>query len=175
MFRKLMVVIICGICMVFSLPAGGVCAASDGAAEEIVSDKMIEQLFNGKKSAFGNVTAPADFDQMSYGAEIVELSQMFFTEELEFNDEEKEVLAGEQVPEVMAAFKEKLETLEEFEPAEIKKAIKAVQKETGHKGKNLYMPIRVATTGEMHGPELNDALVLLGKETVLKRIGKYVK
>lgn len=114
-------------------------------------------------------------EQMSYGAEIVELSQMFFTEELEFNDEEKEVLAGEQVPEVMAAFKEKLETLEEFEPAEIKKAIKAVQKETGHKGKNLYMPIRVATTGEMHGPELNDALVLLGKETVLKRIGKYVK
>lgn len=62
MFRKLMVVIICGICMVFSLPAGVVCAASDGAAEEIVSDKMIEQLFNGKKSAFGNVTAPADFD-----------------------------------------------------------------------------------------------------------------
>lgn len=114
-------------------------------------------------------------EQMSYGAEIVELSQMFFTEELEFNDDEKEVLAGEQVPEVMAAFKEKLEALEEFEPAEIKKAIKAVQKETGHKGKNLYMPIRVATTGEMHGPELNDALVLLGKETVLKRIGKYVK
>lgn len=62
MFRKLMVVIICGICMVFSLPAGVVCAASDGAAEEIVSDKMVEQLFNGKKSAFGNVTAPADFD-----------------------------------------------------------------------------------------------------------------
>jgi nondiscriminating glutamyl-tRNA synthetase len=112
---------------------------------------------------------------MSYGAEIVELSQMFFTEELNFNDDEKEVLAGEQVPEVMAAFKEKLEALEIFEPAEIKKAIKAVQKETGHKGKNLYMPIRVATTGEMHGPELNDALVLLGKETVLNRVGKYVK
>ncbi|WP_146553696.1 glutamate--tRNA ligase [Rummeliibacillus sp. SL167] len=114
-------------------------------------------------------------EQMSYGAEIVELSQMFFTEELDFNDDEKEVLAGEQVPEVMAAFKEKLEALETFEPAEIKKAIKAVQKETGHKGKNLYMPIRVATTGEMHGPELNDALVLLGKETVLNRVGKYVK
>lgn len=114
-------------------------------------------------------------EQMSYGAEIVELSRMFFTENLEYNDEEKEVLAGEQVPEVMAAFKAQLEALEEFEPAEIKKAIKAVQKETGHKGKNLYMPIRVATTGEMHGPELNDALVLLGKETVLNRIENFVK
>lgn len=114
-------------------------------------------------------------EQMSYGAEIVELTRMFFTEELEYNDEEKEVLAGEQVPEVMAAFKAQLEALEEYEPAEIKKAIKAVQKETGHKGKNLYMPIRIAATGEMHGPELNDALVLLGKETVLNRIGKFVK
>lgn len=114
-------------------------------------------------------------EQMSYGAEIVELSRMFFTENLEYNDEEKEVLAGEQVPEVMAAFKAQLEALEEFEPAEIKKAIKAVQKETGHKGKNLYMPIRIATTGEMHGPELNDALVLLGKETVLNRIENFAK
>ncbi|MGG0657158.1 glutamate--tRNA ligase [Rummeliibacillus pycnus] len=114
-------------------------------------------------------------EQMSFGSEIVELSSMFFTEELAYNDEEKEVLAGEQVPEVMAAFKAQLEALEEYEPAEVKKAIKAVQKETGHKGKNLFMPIRVAATGEMHGPELNDALVLLGKETVLNRIEKYVK
>ncbi len=114
-------------------------------------------------------------EQMSFGAEIVELSRMFFTEELAYNDEEKEVLAGEQVPEVMAAFKAQVEALEEFEPAEIKKAIKAVQKETGHKGKNLFMPIRIATTGEMHGPELNDSLAILGKETVLNRIAKFIK
>lgn len=113
-------------------------------------------------------------EQMSFGAEIVDLSRMFFTEELAYTDEEKEVLAGEQVPEVMAAFKEQLQQLESFEPADIKKAIKTVQKETGHKGKNLFMPIRVVTTGEMHGPELNDALSLLGKETVVKRIEAFI-
>ena len=38
----------------------------------------------------------------------------------------------------------KLEALEPFEAAEIKKTIKEVQKETGIKGKQLFMPIRVA-------------------------------
>ena len=54
----------------------------------------------------------------------------------------------------MASLKEKLEALETFDAASIKDAIKAVQKETGHKGNNLFMPIRVVTTGQTHGPEL---------------------
>ena len=109
-------------------------------------------------------------EQMSFGAEIVELSEMFFQDHVELNDDEKEVLAGEQVSEVLATFKKNLLELEAFEAPAIKKAIKAVQKETGHKGKNLFMPIRVATTGEMHGPELADAIEILGKDTVVKRL-----
>jgi len=112
-------------------------------------------------------------NQMSYGAEIVELSSLFFKDEIEYDEESKEVLAGEQVPEVMAAFKAQLEGLEVFDAASIKAAIKAVQKETGHKGKNLFMPIRVVTTGQMHGPELADAIALVGKEKVLERVAKF--
>jgi nondiscriminating glutamyl-tRNA synthetase len=114
-------------------------------------------------------------DQMSFGAEIVELSDLFFSDELSYGEAEQEVLAGEQVPEVMAAFKEQLESLETFEPAEIKAAIKAVQKATGHKGKNLFMPIRVVTTGQSHGPELPDSIALLGKEKSIARVSQFVK
>ncbi|WP_280149063.1 glutamate--tRNA ligase [Bacillus safensis] len=109
-------------------------------------------------------------EQLSYGAEIVELTELFFKEQIEYNQEAKEVLAEEQVPEVMASFAGQLEQLESFTPDEIKAAIKAVQKETGHKGKKLFMPIRVAVTGQMHGPELPQSIELLGKETVLNRI-----
>ncbi|MDR7250929.1 glutamate--tRNA ligase [Bacillus pumilus] len=109
-------------------------------------------------------------EQLSYGAEIVELTELFFKEQIEYNQEAKEVLAEEQVPEVMASFAGQLERLESFTPDEIKAAIKAVQKETGHKGKKLFMPIRVAVTGQMHGPELPQSIELLGKETVLNRI-----
>ncbi|WP_210421730.1 glutamate--tRNA ligase [Alteribacter populi] len=109
-------------------------------------------------------------EQMSYGAEIVELTDLFFKTEIEYNEEAQQVLDEEQVPEVMAAFKEEVQSLEDFEPATIKKAIKAVQKSTGHKGKKLFMPIRVATTGQTHGRDLPDTISLLGKEVITARL-----
>lgn len=47
----------------------------------------------------------------------------------------KEFLQGETVPTVLHAFKEQLEALDVFDVPSIKAAIKAVQKETGVKGK----------------------------------------
>lgn len=114
-------------------------------------------------------------EQMSYGAEIVELSEQFFKDEIEYDEAANEVLAGEQVPEVMAAFKAQLQELELFDAESIKAAIKAVQKETGHKGKNLFMPIRVVTTGQTHGPELPNAIALIGKEKAIARVEKFAK
>jgi nondiscriminating glutamyl-tRNA synthetase len=109
-------------------------------------------------------------EQMSFGAEIVELTEMFFKKEIDYSEEAKAVLAEEQVPQVLKAFAEEISSLEEFSADEIKAATKAVQKATGQKGKKLFMPIRVATTGETHGPELPKAISLLGKETVLARL-----
>ncbi|WP_028390483.1 glutamate--tRNA ligase [Bacillus cihuensis] len=109
-------------------------------------------------------------EQMSFGAEIVGLSQLFFREELDFEEEAKEVLAEEQVPEVMQAFLQELDSLEAFTAEEIKKAIKAVQKSTGQKGKKLFMPIRAAVTGQTHGPDLPKAIALLGKEKIKQRV-----
>lgn len=109
-------------------------------------------------------------EQMSFGAEIVELTEMFFKKEIDYSEEAKAVLAEEQVPEVLKAFAEEISSIEEFSADEIKAATKAVQKATGQKGKKLFMPIRVATTGETHGPELPKAISLLGKETVLARL-----
>ncbi|MGG4166969.1 glutamate--tRNA ligase [Rossellomorea vietnamensis] len=109
-------------------------------------------------------------EQMSFGAEIVELSEMFFKTDLEYDEEAKAVLEEEQVPEVLQAFLNEIEALETYEAAEIKSSIKAVQKSTGHKGKKLFMPIRVAVTGQTHGPELPNAIELLGKDTVKHRL-----
>ncbi len=48
---------------------------------------------------------------------------------------------------------------------------KAVKQETGHKGKQLFMPLRRAITGMDHGPELNNLLLLIGPEKVKQRLG----
>ncbi|HHU19926.1 MAG TPA: glutamate--tRNA ligase [Bacilli bacterium] len=109
-------------------------------------------------------------DQLSYGAEIVELTELFFQTKISYNEDAQAVLAEEQVAEVLNVFKNKLTELENWEPQAIKTAVKATQKETQQKGKKLFMPIRVATTGQLHGPELPNAIYLLGKETVLTRL-----
>lgn len=109
-------------------------------------------------------------DQLSYGAEIVELTKLFFKEEIEYDEECMNVLSDEQVPDVLRTFREKLEQLETFNPDEIKAAIKVVQKDTKQRGKKLFMPIRVATTGQTHGPELPNAIYLLGRDKVIMRL-----
>ncbi|MCM3694510.1 glutamate--tRNA ligase [Neobacillus niacini] len=113
-------------------------------------------------------------EKMSFGAEIVELSDMFFKEEAEYEEDAKEVLTGETVPEVLKAFAEELEKLDNFKADGIKAAMKAVQKSTGQKGKNLFMPIRAAVSGQTHGPDLPQAIELLGKAKVLNRIQKII-
>lgn len=113
-------------------------------------------------------------EQLEYGAEIVKLTELFFKDKLDYNEEEMSVLKEEQVPEVLRTFKEELLALENFEAGEIKAKIKATQKATGQKGKKLFMPIRVATTGQMHGPELPQSIELLGKDKVIARLDALI-
>ncbi len=47
---------------------------------------------------------------------------------------------------------------------------KAVKEKTGRKGKQLFMPLRMALTGMQHGPELNVILLLIGSERVTSRL-----
>lgn len=114
-------------------------------------------------------------EQMTAASDIVELSELFFRTDLELDEEAKAVLAGEQVPEVLQAFLSKVEALQEFNAEHIAAAIKAVQKETGQKGKNLFMPIRVALTGQTHGRDLNQTISLLGKERTIERLAAQIR
>jgi nondiscriminating glutamyl-tRNA synthetase len=111
-------------------------------------------------------------DGMNAVSEIVELSSLFFVDELSYDDDAKAVLAEESVPTVVAAFRDKLQAMTDadYSVDSIKAALKDVQKETGFKGKQLFMPVRVAATGQTHGPDLNTTLYLLGKEKVVGRL-----
>lgn len=115
-------------------------------------------------------------EQISYGAEIVEASSLFFTEKIDLDEDAKKVVETETAPIVINAMREKLSDLDEseFEAANIKPLTKEIQKETGVKGKNLFMPIRIAVSGQMHGPELPAMIEVLGKEKVLSHIDQVL-
>lgn len=115
-------------------------------------------------------------EQVSYGAEIVEASALFFKDTLTVDESAKAVLSEETAPVVIKAMRQQLEQLakEDFVAENIKPLTKVVQKETGVKGRQLFMPIRIAVSGQMHGPELPNVIEVLGKEKVLEHIDQVL-
>ncbi|MCT1403371.1 glutamate--tRNA ligase [Paenibacillus sp. LC231] len=114
-------------------------------------------------------------EQLTAASDIVDLSEVFFRTHLELDAEGIEVMGGEQVPVVLSAFLAKIEQTDEFNAPKIAALIKEVQKETGFKGKQLFMPIRVALTGQTHGRDLNQTIWLLGRDRVLDRLRSQIK
>ncbi|MCU6711638.1 glutamate--tRNA ligase [Paenibacillus sp. J5C_2022] len=110
-------------------------------------------------------------DKLRCASDIVPVTELFFRDSVVDEAEAAEVLAEETVPAVLSAFLERIEADgASFDVEGIKAMIKEVQKETGCKGKALFMPIRAALTGQTHGPDLNQSIVLLGKEKVAARL-----
>lgn len=48
--------------------------------------------------------------------------------------------------------------------------VDAIKAKTDRKGKNLFMPLRCAITGQEHGPDLKELLPLIGRQRVLQRL-----
>jgi glutamyl-tRNA synthetase, bacterial family len=110
-------------------------------------------------------------EKISYLAEVNDFIHYFHGDTpLEPEGEALEVLKGEQVPDVLALFRGKVQDLEDLTEDAVKVLLKQLTKELKLKGKLVYMPVRVALTGQMHGPELYDIIPLLGRENVLKRL-----
>lgn len=133
------------------------------------ADRLPSELSPDQQAWAGALVALYQ-EQMTAASDIVELSEMFFRSEPSLDEEGAAVLAEPQVPSVLAAFLTKVEGLADFSVENIGAAIKEVQKETGAKGKGLFMPIRVALTGQMHGRDLNQTIYLLGRDKVVDRL-----
>ena len=110
-------------------------------------------------------------EHIQYGAQVTDAAKVFFTDEYEpENEETAAVLKEETAPAVLTAFLKELEALDEVTADTVQPLFKKVQKGVGVKGKFVYMPIRVALTGVMHGPDLNVIIALMGREKVVQRL-----
>ena len=117
-----------------------------------------------------NVVATSQ-NYVSYAAQIPEIVETYFNDEFEFeNEEAAAVLKAETVPVVINALLAELPQLEVVDYAAIKALFKKIQKTTKLKGKDVFMPIRVALTGNQHGLELAAMMPLLGVERIAARV-----
>lgn len=125
----------------------------------------------GEKLAWLKKVVATSKDHVSFAAQIPASVEMYFNDEFGFeNDEAAAVLQAETVPTVIGMLLEELPKLEVLDGAAVKALFKTIQKTTKLKGKDVFMPIRVALTGNQHGPELAEMVPLLGIERTEKRI-----
>ena len=112
-------------------------------------------------------------DHLEYVGQVVVHTRIFFEDQVDIENEEGvSVLAEDTVPSVLAGFRDKLTELDEWTPENIQAILKSYTKELKLGGKKVYMPIRVALTGETHGPELHHIIPLLGRKKVLNRLAR---
>lgn len=114
-------------------------------------------------------------DGLQYVEQILERSKMFFTDHVEYNPEARDVAFGfEGSKKVLEELKKEMEVIVDLSEESTKDMLKSLQKKTGIKGKEFFMPVRVAITGENHGPEMIKIIPLLGKQKVLNRLNRAI-
>jgi len=90
------------------------------------------------------------------------------------NEEAAKILDDPLAGAVLDNFAKLLKEKSPSSPEEYTEIMKATGAAAGAKGKTLFMTIRVASTGSMHGLELPVLFTILGKENVLKRIERIL-
>ncbi len=109
-------------------------------------------------------------EQVSHLAQIVTQGKTFFEEKAPYEQDALALLKEGDHRAVIESFEQGISSLEDFTAPSIKALLQTVQKETGKKGKDLFMPIRAAVTGQLHGRDLPRSVTLLGRERVLFRL-----
>ncbi|MBN2604319.1 MAG: glutamate--tRNA ligase [Bacilli bacterium] len=132
-------------------------------------------IYDGQSDEWVNALVSIFKDRISYGAQIIDLYEEFFNQEFVLDEESKEFLEQDGVNQTLIVFRDLLSQLDEFTAENIQPLIKETGKNAGVKGKMLYMPLRIATTASMHGPDLPKVLALLEKEIVLERLDSIIK
>lgn len=113
--------------------------------------------------------------QMSYTKQIVDLAKIFFDAPKDLSDKEITEIRKDEARPVIEEFKKQINIIPRFTAPQIMNAVQATRRETGVKGRRLFMPIRIATTRSMVGPGIGEAMELLGKKRVMEHLDLTLK
>ncbi len=111
---------------------------------------------------------------ISHLSEVPDLISIFFDKEILLKDSARELLNADNSKRVLKLWLEKIIKSESLSMETFQNLAKEIQKESGIKGKDLYMPLRAALTGDLSGPELVHIIPLFKKEIYIKRIEQIV-
>lgn len=113
--------------------------------------------------------------QISYAQELNQLITDNFLKPMDTSKEFRMKLANDTWQKTLHPFFECVcKGKDEISFDEAKELINKTKELSGNKGQDLFMPIRLAITGNEHGPELNKIISILGKKTIRERLSKVL-
>ena len=98
-------------------------------------------------------------------------------DEVVCEEEQKSIQSKLQKPEIQQVLKylrEQIQSAEKWDEMTFKLAMKNTQNQTAVKGKELWMPVRLALTSKEQGPELPLMAEIFGKEKCIERLTSYL-
>ncbi len=114
-------------------------------------------------------------DNFTLLSDAPEYLQIYFKLPDEITEEAKEILALPTSKGVLDLFLSKTAGKEYLDLESYKAVMKEIQKETGTKGRPLYMAVRSGVTRSTKGPEMDSVATLLSCDELTKRITETMK
>jgi glutamyl-tRNA synthetase len=108
--------------------------------------------------------------------EIVTLASHFFRETVEYEADAvaKQWRDAAATTSILLATRERLASLERWEPAVMEEALRKLADELGITGGKIFQPLRVALTGSTVSPGIFDVLLYVGRDRSLARLDAAV-
>lgn len=146
------------------------------AVPYLIKEGYLSENPSPEEREWAKLVMSAFQERLSKIKDVTEQIKTLVGEEVHFeNEEAAAVLEQETCPLVLRTFKDKLAALDEVTPETVKTMLKSIMKELKLKGQFVYMPIRVALSGQQHGPDLFLIIGILGKDLALRRIERALK
>ncbi|MCL6517304.1 glutamate--tRNA ligase [Alicyclobacillus sp.] len=114
-------------------------------------------------------------EHLACAADFLREAAGFFTPEVTWSDDARAVLREGGAEAVVRMYLELARDDEEWTAAASRARFARIQRELGVKGRRLYMPVRAAVTGQVHGPDLQETIALLPKPWAIRRLEAAVR
>jgi len=108
-------------------------------------------------------------------AELAESSLFYFTDDVAYESEAANAFLKEEMADHLKTVAEGIPTLQDYTKKGMESFLRTLAEERGIKLKVIAQPLRVAITGKTVSPGIDEVMITLGKEKVIKRINRAVE
>jgi glutamyl/glutaminyl-tRNA synthetase len=105
--------------------------------------------------------------------ELADYAQMFLSP-ASLSDKDLDFIHNQSSQQVLKWYLDALQSLSGIDEDAIAELTNRGLAELGIKGKNYYMPLRLALIGQPHGPDMPTTVSILGKDEAIKRLGSFI-